>query len=417
MWKHVAGERQGTTMISGVRISGIWVRRAMVVLALGVLSAGAAGARADDGSGAGPGRAVRLSSVDGQVQVSAGGQVLADQAVANTPLFEGSQIATGDDGRAEIQFEDGSVARIPPDSSLTLTVLRPGGETEMELEAGMGYFELQDGNHGAVRVRFESSLVTVSGFTVLRVKLDEGPAELAVFSGNAHVDGTNGTSLDLRGGQSVTLGSLNVADAIQPDSWDAWNGDRDQAMTAEDVGSTPATSGVPDSNNPAWSDLNANGTWYNVPDQGYVWSPYDASNPGWDPYGEGYWMGTPSYGYVWVSGYSWGYMPYQCGAWNWYNSFGWGWAPGGCSPWWGGGPGWVFNVGYVPAWYRLPDRPHYPRPVSPRPMPYSPVVNPTPHPPIGLRPVAPVISVNRRESPGVTVLPPREPNRPVQFGS
>ena len=36
-------------------------------------------------------------------------------------------LATGDDGRAEIQFEDGSVARISPDSSLTLSALRGQG--------------------------------------------------------------------------------------------------------------------------------------------------------------------------------------------------------------------------------------------------------------------------------------------------
>ena len=41
----------------------------------------------------------------------------------------------------------------------------------------------------------------------------------------------------------------------------------------------------------------------------------------------------------------WGYMPYQCGAWNYYNSFGWGWAPGVCQPWWGGGGGWAINIG------------------------------------------------------------------------
>ena len=51
-----------------------------------------------------PARAVRLSSVDGQVQIAQGGQVLASSALANTPLFEGTQVTTGDDGRAEVQF-------------------------------------------------------------------------------------------------------------------------------------------------------------------------------------------------------------------------------------------------------------------------------------------------------------------------
>ena len=91
---------------------------------------------------------------------------------------------------------------------------------------------------------------------------------------------------------------------------------------------TATTNSMADSSNPAWNDLDANGSWYNVPGQGNVWSPYDASDPSWDPYGNGYWMFTPGYGYIWASAYSWGYMPYQCGLWNWYDGFGWGWAPG-----------------------------------------------------------------------------------------
>ena len=46
-------------------------------------------------------RAVRLSSVEGQVQLSQGQELLANPAVENTPLFEGSLLTTGDDGRAE----------------------------------------------------------------------------------------------------------------------------------------------------------------------------------------------------------------------------------------------------------------------------------------------------------------------------
>jgi len=391
----------------------VWLRRTVAVLGLAILSAAAMTVRADDESGVAPARAVRLSNVDGQVQVAQGGELLADHALANTPLFEGSQIQTGDDGRAEVQFEDGSVVRIPPDSSVTLSVLKPGGETEMVLDNGMAYFELQDGSQGgAMRVRFGVNVVTVSGFTVLRIRLDDGPAEMAVFSGNAHLDATTGASMDVKGGESVALGSYNLSESIEPDSWDSWNSDRDQALTTADVGTTPATSELPNSSNPAWSDLNSSGTWYNVPDQGYVWSPYEASNPGWDPYGMGYWMWTPAYGYVWVSGFPWGYMPYQCGAWNWYDNFGWGWAPGMCNTWWGGG-GWIFNVGYMPVWYRLPYRPHYPRPRSPNPVAGGTV---TKLRPIGLRPVAPVITVSRNEPSGTTILPPRVPNHPVQIG-
>jgi hypothetical protein len=79
---------------------------------------------------------------------------------------------------------------------------------------------------------------------------------------------------------------------------------------------------VNESPSPAWNDLDANGNWYDVPGQGYIWSPYQASSPGWDPYGCGHFVYTPRYGYIWVSCENWGYLPYSCGMWNYYDSFG-----------------------------------------------------------------------------------------------
>jgi len=319
-------------------------------------------------------RAVRLSSVDGQVRLSQGNQTLADQAVANTPLFEGTGVATLEDGRAEIQLEDGSVARLSPNSALTLPVLRgqgTTGEAEITLVSGLGYFEIQGGGQaGTIRIRFGDSVVTASGFTVLRINLDNPPGELAVFSGNAHLERGTAMAADLHGGESVVLSAADptrydLVDSIEPDSWDSWNSDRDQVLAGEASSKTGAAKGFSDSGNPAWNDLDANGSWYSVPGQGSIWSPYAASSPGFDPYGSGYWMWTPRFGYMWVSGYSWGYLPYQCGYWNYYDSFGWGWMPGmgGCMPWWGSGyvgP----NIGFGYGGYRPPIPPH-PRPRPP----------------------------------------------------
>jgi hypothetical protein len=356
---------------AGWRASACWVL-GLAVLALAALGL-APDLRADDpglpaddqGTAA---RAVRLSSVDGQVQISQGKQVVAAAAVANAPLFEGTRITTGDDGRAEIQFEDGSVARISPNSALTLNVLRgtsSTGDAEVQLNGGLGYFELQgSGQAGTIRVRFGGSQVTASGYTVMRISLDDPPGELAVFSGNAHLERGAAVTLDVHGGESVTLSAsaanpYTLNENIEPDSWDSWNADRDQALTAEAGAATGATKDYSDSGNPAWNDLDANGNWYNVPGQGNIWSPYDASDPSWDPYGNGNWMNSPGYGYTWVSGSSWGYLPYQCGMWNWYDSFGWGWAPGmgGCRPWWFGGAYFGPNIGRGFGGYRPPRRP------------------------------------------------------------
>lgn len=351
---------------------GTW-SAGLALAAVGVLAL-CYGARAAENGDAGAQGAARLSSVEGQVRLLQGGQVVADPALVNAPLFAGEQIQTGDDGKAEIQFDDGSIARVSPDSGLTLrSIAGDGGQgTTIALDGGLGYFELQGGGSDQTRVVFGDAAVTPSGFTVMRVKMDTPPGELAVFSGNARLERGNAMSVELHGGESVALdGSdasrYNLSESIEPDSWDAWNQDRDQALNAEATDQSGATENLANSDNPspAWSDLDANGSWYNVPGQGYVWSPYEASNASWDPYGCGSWMWTPRFGYVWVSCESWGYVPFSCGAWNFYDGFGWGWAPGigGCTPWWrrGGYVGW--NIGRAPRGYRS----------IPRPIPHGPV--------------------------------------------
>jgi Family of unknown function (DUF6600)/FecR protein len=312
--------------------------------------------------------AVRLSDVEGQVQLSHGAMILASQALANTPVFEGTLITTADDGRAELQFDDGSVVRITPDSALLISVLRHEGsndQSELDLQRGLAYFELQSGQaDDSIRVRFSNNVVTTSGFTVMRVRMDTPPGAVSVFSGNAHLDEGTALSLDLHGGESVALNAADpsqyqLAETIEPDSWDAWNSDRDEALTSAEAQRTAPNSKLPDSNNPAWSDLDTNGNWYNVPGQGYVWSPYEAQNSAWDPYGCGSWMWTPNFGYMWVSCESWGYMPYMSGMWNYYDGFGWGWTPGyGGGPWWSTGGGWASNIGHTSSLrYQPPHRP------------------------------------------------------------
>src|SRR4051794_30083072 len=178
-------------------------------------------------------RAVRLSFVEGEVHLYQGSQMVVDKALANTPLFEGARVDTGNDGRAEIQFENGSVARISPQSSLTLTVLQGLSannerNAEMLLNSGLAYFELQgDGDSNHTKVRFDGAELTASGFTVFRLNLDKAPGEVAVFSGNAHLEGGSVPTLELHGGESVALdgtdpNKYNLAETIEPDSWDAW---------------------------------------------------------------------------------------------------------------------------------------------------------------------------------------------------
>ena len=60
----------------------------------------------------------RVSFVQGSVQLLAGQGADFAQAVMNMPVLDGSRLQTGEDGQAEVEFGDGSVARLTPNSSL-----------------------------------------------------------------------------------------------------------------------------------------------------------------------------------------------------------------------------------------------------------------------------------------------------------
>src|SRR5258707_13174907 len=77
-------------------------------------------ARADDAPAH---RAARLSFLQGEVTVDHLDNTAGDPAQINMPLVEGSRLTTGEDGQAEVEFEDGSVVRLTPNSSLGLEAL------------------------------------------------------------------------------------------------------------------------------------------------------------------------------------------------------------------------------------------------------------------------------------------------------
>src|SRR5215813_12264193 len=82
-------------------------------------------------------RAVRISHVEGTVQILDDNGVVFDQAHPNMPVTQEMHLKTGDDGRAEVQFEDGSVARVTPNSAINFDQLQrtSDGNTVTQIQA------------------------------------------------------------------------------------------------------------------------------------------------------------------------------------------------------------------------------------------------------------------------------------------
>ncbi|MGD0709616.1 MAG: DUF6600 domain-containing protein [Bacteroidales bacterium] len=95
-----------------------------------------------------------------------------------------------------------------------------------------------------------------------------------------------------------------------------------------------AAQGVSVSYQVFYDDLSPYGTWVDIPNYGYVWSP--DVYPGFTPYAtNGYWVLTNA-GWTWVSDYPWGWAPFHYGRWYTDDTYGPIWIPG--NEW---GPGWV----------------------------------------------------------------------------
>jgi hypothetical protein len=310
---------------------------------------------------------VRLSYVQGKVSIEQGEQTQFDQAQANMPLLAGYTLATGADGQAEIEFTDGSVARLTPQSRIRLVQLAAKGTgaetTEVELISGLGYFELNTRNGQQYRLHFKDAVANPEQNSIFRIDLDNSP-ELAVFAGTVHAKVDGGFDQSIEHGTMLQLATdessgVQLSSRLRQETWDQWNQDRDDqiARQAEQQTGARASSGA--QNAPGWDDLDYDGNWYPMEGYGNVWVPNNEP-AGWDPYGSGYWANYPTWGYTWVSAYPWGWLPYRCGAWNyWDGGFGWGWIPGQC------GLGWqtAIIVWNKPFGYRPPARPLPPRPI------------------------------------------------------
>ncbi len=94
--------------------------------------------------------------------------------------------------------------------------------------------------------------------------------------------------------------------------------------------------------------LSPHGTWFSVPQYGYVWRPNCWNQNDWHPYTLGHWVYSDC-GWTWVSSEPFGWATYHYGRWVLLKNTGWCWVPG--TTW---GPAWVCwrndtsHIGWAP---------------------------------------------------------------------
>ena len=281
-------------------------------------------------------RIVRLSNVEGNVQMDRNTGQGFEKAFLNMPVVQGAILSTMNDARAEVEFEDGTTLRLTPNSTLEFAelTLRDSGAraSTLNLKTGQMYVNYRSSKNEEFTLMFATEKVKLAEEAHLRIDVEDKSAEVAVFKGDVNVEGASGTAEVLKG-KTATFDladgdKFTIAKNIEEDPFDAW--DKQQAKYHDEYARSAANGNYPYGY--GVSDLNYYGSYSNVPGYGMMWQPYFAG-AGWNPFTDGAWMFYPGIGYTWVSAYPWGWMPYMYGAWNFVPSYGWMWAPGGWNGW------------------------------------------------------------------------------------
>ena len=303
-------------------------RSSMILLAVAACALLALPALADSQA-----RIVRLSDVQGSVQIDKNTGLGFENAFLNLPITQGAQVRTHDRGRAEIEFEDGSTLRLTPNTTVefsTLGLSDSGKRTSViNLVEGMAYVNWLGKSGDQFSLNFSREKISLDHAAHFRVQTSTQVTKLAVFKGDVDVDGPAGkvtvekkktANFDANDNDKYTL-AKNVEEAPL-DSWDK------EASSYHDQyaknNSSPYGYGA--------SDLNYYGTYSNVPGYGMMWQPF-FTGVGWDPFMNGAWSWYPGYGYMFASAYPWGWMPYRYGSWMSVPGMGWMWQPGGYGSW------------------------------------------------------------------------------------
>ena len=278
-------------------------------------------------------RIVRLSDVQGTVQIDKNTGLGFENAFLNLPITQGTRLKTLQNGRAEVEFEDGSALRLAPNSTIEFSTLglSDAGKhiSEINLVEGMAYVNWLGKSGDEFTLNFSREKIALDRAAHFRVDTSTEAANVAVFKGDIEVDGPEGklmvaknktATFDAADNDKSTL--ANNITAAPLDSWDK------ESIAYHDQyaknNSSPYGYGA--------ADLGYYGSYTNVPGYGMMWQPY-FTGIGWDPFMDGAWSWYPGYGYMYTSAYPWGWMPYRYGNWMFIPGFGWMWQPGGWGNW------------------------------------------------------------------------------------
>ncbi len=294
------------------------MRKCLLYIAAMVI-ASAAGVASDEYN-----RIARVSHLDGHVSFQHPGEVDWTAASINMALQPGDRLYTGEDGRIEIEIDDGSVLHLAEKTDLEFLSLNDD-IVQVRILTGLATITLR--SSVAYEIGTPAAVFNTLGKGVYRFDVvDSGDSDAIVRKGL--LEAANDIfSRQVESGELIHVtagdqGTEVVSSYNGRDAWDEWTDRRDADFMAYE-----SRKYIPDNVYMGVSDLDAYGRWIVVDAYGPAWIP-NYADASWSPYCEGRWWYRPGWGWTWVSYEPWGWLPYHYGRWYYNSSFGWCWLPG-----------------------------------------------------------------------------------------
>ena len=305
---------------------------------------------------------MRISLIEGDVQIKTPDAGDWGYASINTPLAEGDQVWAPQGGRVELQLNSGTYIRLSENSALQILSMDKDS-SQFYLSQGNAYFYYDAPRGSVIQVDTPDASTRAFDRAIFRIDMSDQYqyTDVAVYKGYVETENEVGKTR-INAGQMVSLGQNTngeVAPMGPPDDWETWNKTRNDRIFAR----RGASSSYLPAELSAYSyDFDNSGRWVQVPDYGYVWTPTVVVGASWSPYRDGRWIWRGD-DYVWVASEPWGWAPYHYGRWSFGVNIGWFWVPPIAREvyWSPGYVGWVRTANYV-GWVPLaPGETYYGR--------------------------------------------------------
>ena len=300
---------------------------------------------------------MRISLIDGDVQIRTEDTGDWVPASINMPLRDGDRIWVPEGGKTELQLKDGTSLRLDEKSALEILTLDKDS-LQFYLTEGHAYANFKGRKGSLLQMDTPISSVRAYDRSIFRMDIaDDGLTQVSVFRGTVDAESKTGRTT-IRSGYTLALKEETYAELSPlgpPDEWERWNSERDRRLAER----RPPSRNLPQELSAYSSDFEENGRWVYAEEYGHVWTPRVVVSVGWAPYRIGRWVWMRG-DYVWISYEPWGWVPYHYGRWAFVPVFGWCWVPPvrGAVFWGPGFVAWVRTPTYV-AWVPLGPREIY----------------------------------------------------------